>query len=54
MQRVHAKFHQLRSTPSTAKQDVIVLIAEELASECTILCFDEFQVTDIADAMILR
>ncbi len=33
--------------------DPINLIAAELAEEAWVLCFDEFHVTDIADAMIL-
>jgi cell division protein ZapE len=33
--------------------DPIVLTADDLADEASVLCFDEFHVTDIADAMIL-
>jgi predicted ATPase len=34
-------------------RDSIVIIAQQIAKEAQVLCFDEFQVTDICDAMIL-
>src|SRR5688572_12124367 len=46
--------HRLARKNGTAKEDdPIPPVARALADEAWVLCFDEFSVTDIADAMIL-
>ncbi|MGE5539565.1 MAG: cell division protein ZapE [Gemmatimonas sp.] len=51
MQEVHQRMHALRGSGETA--DIIGAVADEVAAKTWLLCFDEFQVTNIADAMIL-
>lgn len=53
MQDVHKRAHRLRIEHG-AEYDPAHRIADEIAAESNVLCFDEFQVTDVADAMILR
>ncbi|MEO1102155.1 MAG: cell division protein ZapE [Pseudomonadota bacterium] len=50
MQDAHRRIARLRKT---AAEDPVDAAAKELAREAKLLCFDEFAVTDIADAMIL-
>ena len=49
----HAHLHALR-TSSTPAPNPIPTIAQQYAASYKLLCLDEFQVTDVADAMILR
>lgn len=48
MRRIHAELKTLQG-----QKDPLKLVAKKLAEETHILCFDEFFVNDIADAMLL-
>jgi cell division protein ZapE len=56
MADVHARIHDFRQKLKSGEikgGDPITPVADALAEEAWVLCFDEFSVTDIADAMIL-
>jgi cell division protein ZapE len=56
MADVHGRIHAWRQLSKEGKakgSDPIEAVAQQLVDEAWVLCFDEFSVTDIADAMIL-
>jgi cell division protein ZapE len=57
MQSVHAEIFAIRQRQKAGQiweeDDPVKLVAKEIADKTWLLCFDEFQVADITDAMIL-
>ena len=53
MQDVHKQLHTMK-TKHGSDLDAVKFVAADIAEKGSVLCFDEFQCTDVADAMILR
>jgi len=55
MQEVHERLHFFRSSQDRGKSgaDPVVMLARAIAKETRLLCFDELQATDVADATLL-
>jgi predicted ATPase len=53
MQGVHRDLHKMKLQYGN-DFDAVPFVAAQIAEKSSVLCFDEFQCTDVADAMILR
>jgi protein AFG1 len=53
MQDVHRRLHRMKVEHGN-DIDAVPFVAADIAEHGNVLCFDEFQCTDVADAMILR
>lgn len=53
MQDVHKRMH-LKKMEHGMDFDAMPSVTADIAAKSTVLCFDEFQCTDVADAMILK
>lgn len=53
MQDVHRRLHAVKMQHGI-DFDGVPFVGAEIAEQASVLCFDEFQCTDVADAMILR
>ncbi|MGE0827811.1 MAG: cell division protein ZapE [Hyphomonadaceae bacterium] len=53
MRARHAFLREARKQSDVAQEELILRAAKDVAESARLICFDELQVTDIADAMIL-
>ena len=51
---IHRRLHELRRNSPNIQDPISHVARAFVANECEVLCLDEFQVTDVADAMILK
>ncbi len=55
MQEVHSRLHHYRHCGNRGKSgaDPVIMLSRDIARETSLLCFDELQATDVADATLL-
>lgn len=53
LQDTHRRLHKMKMEHGN-DIDAVPFVAADIAQQGNVLCFDEFQCTDVADAMILR
>jgi len=53
MQDVHKRLHKMKLQYGS-DIDAVPFVAAEIAEQANVLCFDEFQCTDVADAILRR
>ena len=54
MLATHHALHKLGQAGGSKSRDTVALYASEISRHTSVLCLDEFQVVDVADAMIIR
>jgi len=54
MLATHHALHKLGREGGSNSRDTVALYASEISRHTSVLCLDEFQVVDVADAMIIR
>jgi cell division protein ZapE len=54
MQEIHKELHKLHKIHSDKNRDLISIATKNVVGKSTVVCFDEMQVEDVADAMILQ
>jgi len=54
MLNVHKQMHNAKMIQKLQGDDVINYVIQSILKNGKVLCFDEFQVTDVADALILK
>jgi cell division protein ZapE len=54
MQKVHRQLYKMRKDQVLDSKDLLELVTKNIIKDNQLLCLDEFQVDDVADALILR